>query len=83
MNIASHQLNPWYLSLTLAAISAFVLIHPVLGRADDTGLYGGRSLLSGVPASAPKSQVELALEPGSVVGSFTRTPCACVTPAPM
>jgi hypothetical protein len=66
MNIAPQQLNPWYLSLTLAAISALVLIHPILGRADDTGLYGGRALLSGVPASAPKNQVGLALEPGSV-----------------
>lgn len=65
MNIAPHPLRPWYLSIALAAISALALTHPAAGRADDTGLYGGRTLLSGVAASAPKNQVELALEPGS------------------
>jgi hypothetical protein len=65
MNIAPNHLRPWYLSITLAAVSAVVLIHSIPGRADDTGLYGGRALLSGVPASAPKNQAELALEPGS------------------
>jgi len=64
MNIAPDHLRPW-LSITLAVVGAVVLIHPSPGRADDAGLYGGRTLLSGVPASAPKNQVELALEPGS------------------
>jgi hypothetical protein len=65
MNIASHQLGAWHLSITLAAISALVLIHPAASHADDIGLYAGRSLLSGAPGSAPKNQAQLALEPGN------------------
>lgn len=65
MNIASHQLRPWQLSITLAAISAFVLAHPAVSHADDAGPYAGRTLLTGAPASAPKDQAQLALEPGS------------------
>jgi Outer membrane protein beta-barrel domain len=62
MNVTSRQ----YLSLALAAIAAVVFIHPVASRADDTGLYGGRTLPSGAPANPPKDQAQLALEPGSV-----------------
>ncbi len=65
MNTASHQLEPWHLSITLSAISALVLIHSAASHADDTGLYAGRSLLSGAPVSAPKDQAQLAAEPGS------------------
>jgi hypothetical protein len=65
MNTASNQLRRWQWSITLAAISALVLAHPGTGRADNAGLYGGRTLLSGAPASAPKDQAQLALEPGS------------------
>ena len=65
MNIASQRLRPSHLSITLAVISALVLIQPAVSHGDDTGLYAGRSLLSGAPATAPKNQAQLALEPGS------------------
>jgi hypothetical protein len=54
-----------YLSTALTAIAAVVFIHAGDGRADDTGLYGGRTLPSGVPASPLKDPTQLALEPGS------------------
>ena len=61
MNVASRQ----YLSIALAAIAAVVFIHPGASRADDTGLYAGRTLPSGASANPPKDQAQLALEPGS------------------
>jgi hypothetical protein len=65
MNIASHQSRPWHLLIALAAISALMLIGPVASRADDAGIYAGRTLPSGLPANATKDQAQLALEPGS------------------
>src|SRR4029434_3794463 len=65
MNIASDRPQIWHLALTLAAISALLLGHPTVSRADDAGVYAGRSLPSGLPANAPKDQSQLALEPGS------------------
>ncbi|HTS51749.1 MAG TPA: hypothetical protein VMH26_00600 [Burkholderiales bacterium] len=65
MNSALHQLRPWHLLITLAVISAAVLVRPAVSRADDAGPYAGRALLSGAPASAPKDQAQLADEPGS------------------
>jgi len=61
MKVESRQ----YLSIALAAIAAVVFTHSGASRADDTGLYAGRTLLSGVPASPSKDQAQLALEPGS------------------
>lgn len=74
MNIASDHPEIWHLTLALAAISALLLGQPVAGRADDAGVYAGRSLPSGLPATAPKDQAQLALEPGSVAlgGDATR-----------
>ncbi len=74
MNIASDRPEIWHLALALAALSALILIHPTAGRADDAGVYAGRSLPSGLPATAPKDQAQLALEPGSVAlgGDATR-----------
>jgi len=51
--------------LAPALIAAMLLIQPGVGAAEDTGLYGGRTLPSGVPANPPKDQAQLALEPGS------------------
>ncbi len=61
MNAASRQ----YLSMALAAVAAVVFIHSGASRADDTGLYAGRTLPSGAPANPSKGQAQLALEPGS------------------
>ena len=74
MNIASHRPKPWRLMIASAAISALMLLQPAASRADDAGIYAGRSLPSGLPASAPKDQAQLALEPGSVAlgGDTTR-----------
>lgn len=66
MNIASYRPTPWHLTIASAAISAFMLMHPAASRADDASIYAGRSLPSGLPATAPKDQAQLALEPGSV-----------------
>ncbi len=74
MNIASDRPRPWHLTMALAAISAFILVHPAASRADDAGVYAGRSLPSGLPATAQKDQGQLALEPGSAAlgGDATR-----------
>ena len=74
MNIASYRPKTWHLTIASAAIGAFVIIHPAAGRADDAGIYAGRSLPSGLPASTPKDQTQLALEPGSgaLSGDATR-----------
>jgi hypothetical protein len=65
MNTASHLPGARHLTITLAAISIFILGHPAASRADDAGAYAGRSLPSGLPAAAQKDQAQLALEPGS------------------
>lgn len=65
MNIASDRPQISHLTLALVAISALLLGHPAASRADDAGVYAGRSLPSGLPANAAKDQSQLALEPGS------------------
>ena len=65
MTITPPRPRPLYLLIASAAISTLVLIHAAPGRADDA-VYAGRSLPSGLPASTPKDQAQLALEPGSV-----------------
>jgi hypothetical protein len=74
MSIASDRPKMRHLALALATISALALIHPAASRADDAGIYAGRSLPSGLPANTPKDQAQLALEPGSaaVGGDATR-----------
>jgi len=54
-----------HLTATLAAVAAVAFIHVDASRADDTGLYGGRTLPSGVSAAPSKDQAQLALEPGN------------------
>jgi len=51
-----------YLTTTLAAVA---FIHAGASCAQDTGLYAGRTLPSGVPVTPSKDQAQLALEPGS------------------
>ncbi len=65
MNLASDQPTRLHLVIALTAISVLILISPAAGRADDA-VYAGRSLPSGLPATAVKDQAQLALEPGSV-----------------
>ena len=74
MNITSDWPKVWHLALALAAISAFLLGHPATSRADDAGIYAGRSLPSGLPANPLKDQAQRALEPGSAAlgGDVTR-----------
>lgn len=74
MNIAPDRTGAWHLTFALAAISALLLGHPAASRADDAGIYAGRSLPSGLPAATPKDQAQLALESGSVAlgGDTTR-----------
>jgi len=74
MNITSDWPKVWHLALALAAISAFLLGHPATSRADDAGIYAGRTLPSGLPANPLKDQAQLALEPGSAAlgGDVTR-----------
>lgn len=66
MSASKYSTRHWLLFVALSVLTIVVLLHPFAGRADDSGLYGGRSLPSGVPAAAPKDQAQLALEPGSV-----------------
>jgi hypothetical protein len=74
MSIASYRTKIWHPALAWATIGALLLGHPTASRADDGGVYAGRSLPSGLPAAAPKDQAQLALEPGSVAlgGDTTR-----------
>lgn len=74
MNIASYRPRPWHLMIASAAISALMLVHAASSRADDGGIYAGRSLPSGLPANAPRDQAQLAFEPGSAAlgGDTTR-----------
>jgi hypothetical protein len=74
MNMTSYRPRPWHLTIASAAISALMLMQPAASRADDAGIYAGRSLPLGLLASTPKDQTQLALEPGSVAlgGDATR-----------
>ena len=74
MNIASYRPSSWHLTIALAAISALILVHPAASRADDAGVYAGRSLPAALPANVAKDQSQLTLEPGSAAlgGDATR-----------